>query len=37
MPYATSDGVRIHYHVEGNAAGPPLVVQQGFSLSMREW
>ena len=28
MPNATSDGVRIHYEVEG--AGPPLVLSHGW-------
>jgi hypothetical protein len=28
MPYVRSQGLRIHYHVEGD--GPPLVSQHGF-------
>src|SRR4051812_35594588 len=35
MPYATNDGVRIHYHVEGN--GPSVVLQAGFTLDMHAW
>ena len=35
MPYADSNGVTIHYHVEGD--GPPLVLQHGFSGSLHEW
>ena len=34
MPYASNNGVRIHYEVEGK--GPPLVLQHGFSGSLRE-
>jgi pimeloyl-ACP methyl ester carboxylesterase len=32
MPYANSQGVRIHYQIEG--AGPPLVLQHGFASSL---
>ncbi len=35
MPYADSNGVSIHYHVEGD--GPPLVLQHGFSGSLHGW
>jgi pimeloyl-ACP methyl ester carboxylesterase len=28
MPYARSQGLRLHYQVEGD--GPPLVCQHGF-------
>lgn len=35
MPYANSHGVRIHYKVEG--AGPPLVLQHGFTDSLESW
>ena len=35
MPYATNQGVRIYYQVEGE--GPPLVIQHGFSDSMETW
>jgi pimeloyl-ACP methyl ester carboxylesterase len=35
MPYAANQGVRIHYRVEG--AGPPLVLQHGFTQSLEEW
>jgi pimeloyl-ACP methyl ester carboxylesterase len=35
MPYANSQGVRIHYQVEG--AGVPLVLQHGFTDSLESW
>ncbi|MFQ5933965.1 MAG: alpha/beta fold hydrolase [Dehalococcoidia bacterium] len=35
MPYADSQGIRIHYHVEG--AGPPLVLQHGITSSIERW
>jgi pimeloyl-ACP methyl ester carboxylesterase len=35
MPYANNRGVRIHYKVEG--AGPPLVLQHGFTDSLESW
>jgi pimeloyl-ACP methyl ester carboxylesterase len=35
MPFAMNNGVRIHYEVEG--AGPPLVLQHGFTDSMVSW
>ncbi len=35
MPYADNNGVRIHYHVEGQ--GPPLIMQHGFSGSLHGW
>ena len=35
MPYATNQGVRIHYQVEGQ--GPVLVLQHGFTWSMGSW
>ena len=35
MPYARNQGVRIHYHVEGD--GPPLVLQHGFTSSLKNW
>jgi pimeloyl-ACP methyl ester carboxylesterase len=35
MPYASNDGVRIHYQMEGD--GPPLVLQHGFSDSLESW
>lgn len=37
MPYATNDGLRIHYRLDGNAAGPPLVLQHGYSMSLHDW
>jgi pimeloyl-ACP methyl ester carboxylesterase len=35
MPYVTHHGVRSHYHVEGE--GPPLVLQHGFTQSLKSW
>jgi pimeloyl-ACP methyl ester carboxylesterase len=35
MPYADSQGIRIHYQVEG--AGLPLVLQHGFTDSLQSW
>jgi pimeloyl-ACP methyl ester carboxylesterase len=35
MPYAHSQGIRIHYQVDGE--GPPLVLQHGFTLSVQSW
>jgi pimeloyl-ACP methyl ester carboxylesterase len=35
MPYATNQGIRIHYQVEGE--GPPLVFQHGFSSNLESW
>jgi pimeloyl-ACP methyl ester carboxylesterase len=35
IPYTSSQGVRIHYQVEGN--GPPLVLQHGFTSSLEAW
>ena len=35
MPYANSQGVRIHYKVEGD--GPPLVLQHGYTQSLERW
>ena len=35
MPYANNQGIRIHYHVEGD--GPPLVMQHGFTSSIQNW
>jgi pimeloyl-ACP methyl ester carboxylesterase len=35
MPYADNQGVRIHYRIEG--AGPPLVLQHGFTRSLEDW
>jgi hypothetical protein len=33
MPYAVSQGVRIHYQIEGD--GEPLVLQHGFTDAWR--
>src|SRR5262245_8441026 len=35
MPYARNGGVRIHYEVDGH--GPPLVLQHGFTHSLKRW
>ena len=35
MPYANNNNVRIHYQVEG--AGPPLVLQHGFTSNLQTW
>lgn len=35
MPFATNNGVRIHYDVEGQ--GPPLVMVHGFSATIEMW
>jgi pimeloyl-ACP methyl ester carboxylesterase len=35
MPFADSQGVRIHYEVEGQ--GPPLVLQHGFAVTLDHW
>jgi pimeloyl-ACP methyl ester carboxylesterase len=35
MPYANSQGIHIHYHIEGE--GPPLVLQHGFTDSLESW
>ena len=35
MPYVDSNGVRIHYHVEGY--GPELILQHGFTSSLQNW
>lgn len=32
-----SDGLKVHYRDEGNAAGPPLVLVHGFSASLHTW
>jgi pimeloyl-ACP methyl ester carboxylesterase len=35
MPYANNDGTKIHYEVDG--AGPPLVLQHGFTSCIEDW
>jgi len=35
MPYATNEGIRIHYEVDGD--GPPLVLQHGFTGKVKNW
>src|SRR5438067_13417159 len=37
MPYANNAGVRIHYQVDGNPDGPPLVLQHGFLCCVEDW
>jgi pimeloyl-ACP methyl ester carboxylesterase len=37
MPYCDLTGVRIHYHLEGDPDGPPLVLQHGWSMSLQDW
>ena len=35
MPYLNNKGTNIHYQVEG--AGPPLVLQHGFTQNLKRW
>lgn len=35
IPYATNQGIRIHYQVAGE--GSPLVLQHGFAQSLESW
>jgi pimeloyl-ACP methyl ester carboxylesterase len=35
MPYANHQGIRIHYQVDGD--GPPLVLEHGFTSSLKSW
>lgn len=35
MPFASNDGVRIHYEVDGS--GPPVVLAHGFSRTLESW
>jgi pimeloyl-ACP methyl ester carboxylesterase len=35
VPYADNSGIRIHYEVDG--AGPPLVLQHGFTQCLEDW
>ena len=35
MPYADNEGITIHYKLEG--AGPPLLLQHGFTSCIEDW
>ena len=35
MPYANNNGIQIHYEIDGT--GPPLVLQHGFTGSIKDW
>ena len=35
MPFADNNGIRIHYHVEGD--GSPLVLQHGLTSDIQRW
>jgi pimeloyl-ACP methyl ester carboxylesterase len=35
MSYAINKGVRIHYEIVGS--GPPLILQHGFTQSVKDW
>lgn len=37
MPFCHNGDLRLHYKVEGNPEGPPLVLQHGFSMSLQDW
>lgn len=37
MPYATNEGVRIHYQLDGNPDGLPVVLHCGFTGTLRSW
>jgi len=37
VPYADNQGVRIHYEVEGDDSGPPLVLQHGLTYDLDGW
>ena len=37
MPYVDSNGIRIHYQVDGNRDGPPLVLMHGTFQSLEDW
>lgn len=37
MPFTNRAGVRIHYVVEGDPEGPPVVLQHGITLSLACW
>lgn len=37
MPFCRNGDVRLHYRLEGNAQGTPLVLQHGFSMSLHDW
>ena len=35
MPYATNNGIRIHYEVVGS--GPPPFLHIGYTLALEDW
>jgi len=35
MPYASNDGVKIHYEIDGK--GPSIILQHGFGSSLESW
>ncbi len=37
MPFASNNGVKIHYEVEGKSGAPPLIMQHGFSATLDSW
>ena len=37
MPYVDNNGIRIHYQVDGNKVGPPLVLMHGTLQSLEDW
>ena len=37
MPYIDNNGTNIHYQVDGNQDGPPLVLMHGTNMSLEDW
>jgi pimeloyl-ACP methyl ester carboxylesterase len=37
LPYATNDGIRIHYRLAGTPDGPPLLLLHGLGGSLHDW
>ncbi len=37
MPFTENKNIRIHYEIEGNSDGPPMVLCHGFAESLKEW